>query len=145
LKAVSTSTSIARVPSISEHDWKPFSPQVEPVESMDFDKKEKASVQAVDPFEDQIEPLREPPFSDQALKPTFSVPPEYGKEHEATRVHHVDTLDESNLVDPKVKNTKRQRLKRHCMRYWICYFIANIILLAILLPITWVISILLVR
>ena len=82
------------------------------------------------------------PFSEQpALAPVTSTPPVYGNEHEAARneaiarSEYIEDVDKSNLVDPAARNTKKQRLRRHCMRYWICYLLANILLLAILLPI----------
>jgi hypothetical protein len=81
------------------------------------------------------------PFAEQStLAPITSVPPQYGNEHEAMREEairseHIEDVDKSNLVDPSTRNTRGQRLKRHCMRYWICYVLLNIILLAILLPV----------
>jgi hypothetical protein len=97
------------------------------------------------PYDDHMsKPFKgqERPFSEQAtLAPITSVPPQYGNEHEAARdgaiaqSEHIEDVDKSNLVDPNTRNTRGQRLKRHCMRYWICYVLLNIILLAILLPI----------
>ena len=83
------------------------------------------------------------PFSEQpTLYPTQSIPPHYGNEHEAARAaafaansEYIEDIDKSNLVEPATRNTKGARFKRHCLRYWICYLIANVILLAILLPI----------
>jgi hypothetical protein len=118
---------------MSEGDSKAFPPADGP--AMDYETKGKEpTLPKADPFKDPIEPVTERPFSEQTLKPTASVPPEYGKEHEAARTDHIEHV-ESNLVDPKTRNTKRQRIRRHCLRYWICYLLANIILLAILLPI----------
>lgn len=86
------------------------------------------------------------PFSEQpALAPVTSTPPVYGNEHEAARneaiarSEYIEDVDKSNLVDPAARNTKKQRLRRHCMRYWICYLLANILLLAILLPILFLV------
>jgi hypothetical protein len=112
-------------------DWKVF-PSANGA-AMDFDKKAKEPVSAAaeDPFQDPIQPVREAPLSGQM---TGVVPPEYGKEHEESRTDHIERV-ETNLGDPKTRNTKQQRLKRHCMRYWICYVLGNIIFLAILLPI----------
>lgn len=96
------------------------------------------------PYDDHMpKPFKnERPFSEQpTLGPTTSVPPEYGNEHEVARAgaiarsEHIEDIAKTNLVDPQTRNTKRRRLKRHCMRYWICYLFATIILLAILLPI----------
>jgi hypothetical protein len=81
------------------------------------------------------------PYSEQpGLAPIASIPPEYGNEHEAAREgaiarsEHIEDVTEETNVE-KVRDTRGRRLKRHCMRYWICYLLLNIILLAIMLPI----------
>ncbi|KIV99028.1 uncharacterized protein PV09_09254 [Verruconis gallopava] len=118
-----------------------------------MDAKDKASVPApswpgaFDAPDDQINPVKAPPFSEQILKNATSVPPVYGKEDEASRANHIENVDEvvvaadeTNVADHKAtKETRKQRIRRHCMRYWICYLIGNIILLAIMLPILFLV------
>jgi hypothetical protein len=89
----------------------------------------------------------ERPFSEQGmLAPIASVPPQYGNEHEAAREdaiarsEHIEELDKTNLLGPNMKDTKRRRLRRHCMRYWICYCIGLLLFQAILLPILYAIE-----
>ncbi|KAL5334492.1 hypothetical protein BJX70DRAFT_17187 [Aspergillus crustosus] len=48
---------------------------------------------------------------------------------------------EVSLVDPKIKQKKSQRFRRHCARFWCCYVFWNVIFLAILLPIFFLVVI----
>lgn len=133
------------------NSWQPF-PAVKVTEPSEVGTISKEKGKAApptwpedNPFEDHYMSTalkKDRPFSEQpTLAPVGSIPPFYGTEHEAARAgaiarsEYIEDVDKSNLVDPQTRNTKKQRLKRHCMRYWICYLLANIILLAIMLPI----------
>jgi hypothetical protein len=54
-----------------------------------------------------------------------------------------DDLAKLEKVESSVSsNTKKNRFRRHCRRFWCIYLIANVIFLAILLPILYVLLIL---
>ncbi|KAL4874464.1 hypothetical protein BJY04DRAFT_13281 [Aspergillus karnatakaensis] len=46
-----------------------------------------------------------------------------------------------SLVDPKVKQKKSKRFRRHCARFWCCYVFWTVIFLAIFLPIFFLVII----
>ena len=49
-------------------------------------------------------------------------------------IAHIEDRIEFARDDVSMLN-KKQKLKRHCKRFWICWLLAAIILLAILLPV----------
>lgn len=42
-----------------------------------------------------------------------------------------------SLVEPKLKPKKTKQLRRHLARFWLCYCTANVVFLAIFLPILY--------
>ncbi|KAI9376187.1 hypothetical protein BJX61DRAFT_444262 [Aspergillus egyptiacus] len=57
-------------------------------------------------------------------------------------VEHLETkAGEVSLVEPKVKQRKRDKFRRHCARFWCCYIFWGVIFLAIFLPIFFLVVI----
>lgn len=54
------------------------------------------------------------------------------KEISAGSVEHIENVEDTNA---EVKPSRKKRLTKHCGRFWCCYCIGIIVLLAIMLPI----------
>jgi hypothetical protein len=50
-----------------------------------------------------------------------------------------DDLAKLEQIESSTRSaTRKDKFRRHCRRFWLCYFIGNVIFLAIFLPVLYV-------